>query len=269
MGSGSYSSTYHTKQPQKLTKMKNYFSYCLVLLIICFTSCNFTEELTLNENGSGRLTVKFDGSELLQMGGKTNPEEEANGKVLDSFISFKELLENKKDSIALLTPEEQKRLKKLEPFNLHLVMDENKGDMKIDIYTDFKKISEVSDGFSAFQNIGAFGNTGLNVQSDKSSFSMAEATEMKYTFKGSEFTRTNTIVDFDLLQQNVDSLGQMGLFLESSMYKLIYHFPRPVKSVSKKGALFSEDRKTIIIEVPFMDYMRDPEILNIEVILAK
>jgi hypothetical protein len=240
--------------------MKKILIGFVALILIIFTSCNFTEELTLKDDGSGRLAIKFDGSELLQMGGGLSSEENPS-KTVDSIISFKEFLETNKDSIALLPEEEQQRLRKLEPFNLHLIMNEEAGDMKINMYTDFTQVSELSDAFSAFQNAGAFGNKGMR----KNSFSTSAATEINYTLNKNKFTRTNSVIDYDLLQENVDSLGKMELFLESSIYKLIYHFPRPVKSVSKKGAMYSEDRKTIIIEVPFMDYMRDPEILNMEV----
>ncbi len=244
--------------------MRHFFSACVVIITFAFSSCNFSEELTLKEDGSGRLAMKFDGSELLKMTGGTNSEE-SPGKTMDSIISFKELLESKKDSIAQLPPEEQERLMKLENFNLHMIMNEEAGDMKINMFTDFEKVTELSDVFSAFQNAGAFGNQ----QTKKSSFSTVDATETSYTFAKNKFTRTSKILDYELLQKNVDSLGKMELFLGSSTYKLVYHFPKPVKSVSKKGALYSEDRKTITIEVPFIDYMRDPEILNIEVELKK
>lgn len=243
----------------------------LALVLLIFSSCNFTEELDIQDDGSGRLSIKFDGSELLQMSGEMKAEDEPPGKVIDSVISFKQLLEDKKDSIAQLPIEEQEELKKLEPFNLHMVMNEKAGDMKVDMYTDFNKVSELSDAFSAFQNASAFSNKGMGAaaSTEENSFPSKEATEMSYSLIGNKFTRTNTVVDYDLLQQNVDSLGKMELFLSSSTYKLVYHFPKPIKSVSRKGALFSEDRKTVTIEVPFMDYMQDPEILNLEIELYK
>ncbi|WP_340203425.1 hypothetical protein [Ascidiimonas sp. W6] len=248
--------------------MNKIFNCFLALLLVVLTSCNFSEELFLNTDGSGRLSIKFDGSELLKMGNDMGSIE-GSGKVMDSVISFKKLLEEKKDSIATLTEEEQEKLKKLEPFNLHMVMNEETGDMKIDMYTDFTEVSELSDVFSAFQNAGAFGNQGMGAsQSQQDILSTGEPTEMSYTLNGNTFKRTNKVVDYDLLQKNVDSLGKMELFLGSSTYKLIYHFSTPVKSVSKKGAFYSEDRKTVTIEVPFMDYMRDPEILNLEIELS-
>ena len=51
--------------------------YALVAtLIVLAASCNFTEEIHLKEDGSGKLSINFDGSEMMDMAGdelaKTN-----------------------------------------------------------------------------------------------------------------------------------------------------------------------------------------------------
>ena len=37
--------------------------------------------------------------------------------------------------------------------------------------------------------------------------------------------------------------------------------------ISKEGAMYSEDRKTVTLEVGFMDVLKDPELLDFEVVL--
>ena len=59
----------------------------------------------------------------------------------------------------------------------------------------------------------------------------------------------------------------MSAMFGTSTYKLNYHFPRAVKSVSNEKAMFSADRKTVTIEFPFMTYALDPEALNLEIVL--
>ncbi len=243
--------------------MKRNIFFVLVVIVSFLTSCNFSEDLYINEDGSGRISINFDGSELMKVGGE---ELNLSEETIDSVISFKQLLEEKKDSISHLSAEEQARLKKLEKFNLHMVIDPQTNDMKVDMYTDFKKISELSDVFSAFQNAGAFSSNGGGATGNSMTLG-TEATEVKYSLEKNTFKRIGTVKNQELLQQSVDSLGSVEMFLSSSTYTLNYHFPRKVKSVSVKGALFSEDRKTVIFKVPFMDYMQDPESLNIEVIL--
>ena len=64
-----------------------------------------------------------------------------------------------------------------------------------------------------------------------------------------------------------DSLGKSAMMFGGSKYKLNYHFPKKIKSVSNESALFSDDRKSVIIEFSFMDYITDPEKLNLKIIL--
>ena len=72
----------------------------LATIILLAASCNFTEEIHLQEDGSGRLSINFDGSEMMDMAGDELTK--TNEKPIDSIISFKDFLEEKKDSIAQL-----------------------------------------------------------------------------------------------------------------------------------------------------------------------
>ena len=100
------------------------------MVIALISSCNFTEEIHLNENGSGKLSIQFDGSEMMEMGGEELAK--TDEKAVDSIISFKDFLEEKKDSIAQLSPQEQAKLKKLEPFSLRMMMNPEKKEMMFD-----------------------------------------------------------------------------------------------------------------------------------------
>ena len=90
---------------------------------------------------------------------------------------------------------------------------------------------------------------------------------MKYEFDGTTFKRTAIVLDREAYSQLTDSLSQLEMMFSSSKYKLNYHFPKKIKSVSHEDALFSEDRKSVVLEYGFMDYLKNPEALNLEVIL--
>ena len=66
------------------------------MLIALASACNFTEEIHINEDGSGKLSINFDGSEMMEMAGDELTK--TNEKAIDSIISFKDFLEEKKDS---------------------------------------------------------------------------------------------------------------------------------------------------------------------------
>ncbi len=253
--------------------MKNLFSGILyATLLLCLIGCNFTEDIYLNDDGSGKISISFDGSELMKMGG----DKIAEGKeeVIDSTIVFKDFLEEKKDSISKLSQEEQEKLKRLENFKMHMVMNTVKQEMTFDMYSEFKNVSELGDVFNDFKTASAVGNqnqgakNGQNASMPMSS-SESEGSRVLYSYKNNKFKRTAEIIDEDKLKQSLDSLEPMKMFLANSKYKLNYHFPKKIKKISSDKALFSQDGKSFTIEVDFMEYMENPKILDVEVELEK
>ena len=237
----------------------------IAAIIFLAVSCNFTEEIHLEGDGSGKLSINFDGSEMMDMAGDELAK--TNEKPIDSIISFKDFLEEKKDSIAQLPKEEQEKLKKLEPFNMRMVMDPEQKVMKFDLFSEFKNVSEVNDAFGAFQDASSIGN---NSNPQQGQMKPAEQpTEVNYSFNKNKFTRTAKIVDQELFEQQLDSLQGAEMFLSGSTYTLKYHFPKKIKSTTAEEATFSQDGKTLIYEVNFLDLMKDPSVLDLEVELEK
>nr|WP_298997567.1 hypothetical protein [uncultured Allomuricauda sp.] len=242
--------------------MKRIHFLTMAIAVAFAFSCNFTEEITINEDGSGKLSINFDGSELMEMAGEEMMKD--NEKAVDSLISFKDILEEKKDSIAQLSPEEQAKLKKLERFNMHMLMNPETKQMKFDLFSEFKNVNEVNDAFNAFQSASSLGpNSGQGKQPKIGA--EESATEVNYSFAGNTFSRKAKILDQDLFQQSIDSLQGAEMFLSGSTYTLKYHFPKRVKSASAESATFSADGKTLIYEVKFLELMKDPTLLDLEV----
>lgn len=239
--------------------------FLATLITVLFVACNFTEEIYFNADGSGKMNIAFDGGEMMQM--LPNNDSIANEEAIDSTLVFKDLLLEKKDSIAQLSSEEQANLKKLEPFSLHMVVDAPKGIMNFEMFTDFKDVAEINDAFNAFQSASSMGpNSGAQPMPKNSGY---EATKVDYSFKGNSFSRKAQIMDQELFQKSIDSLQSAEMFFSSSTYTFKYHFPRRVKSTNIDAATFSMDGKTMIYEVNFLDMMKDPESIQIEVELEK
>lgn len=239
--------------------------FLAVLTTVFLAACNFTEEIYFNPDGSGKMNIAFDGSEMMQM----IPENDsiATDQVIDSTLVFKDFLIEKKDSIAKLPLEEQANLKKLEPFSLHMQVDATMGIMNFEMFTDFKNVSEVNDAFNTFQNASTVGPSAGGKPMPSNSGN--EATKVDYIFNGANFSRKASIKDQELFQQSIDSLQSAEMFLSSSTYTFKYHFPKRVKSTNIEEATFSMDGKTMIYEVNFMDMMKDPESIQIEVELEQ
>ena len=249
--------------------MSRFYTLIAFVISIVFTSCQFSENIYINEDGSGRMEFSFDGTQLMQMAGeKINESQE---EAIDSTFSFKELFDAKRDSISQLPEEEQLKLKNLEPFNMHMVMNPKTSEMKFDMFTDFKEVSELQDMFKAMNSFGNMrGKGGVQANDSANPFSSLGtdgSTALDYNYNGKTFKRITKIIDKETYKQATDSLGEMAVMFGSSKYKLNYHFPKPIKSVSNKTAMFSDDRKSFTVEFGFMEYISDPEALNLEVVL--
>ncbi|MDC7997544.1 hypothetical protein [Gilvibacter sediminis] len=243
------------------------FSKLLMLLIgLVMISCNFTEQMTMNEDGSGRLSVNFDASELMGMAGEMGGgDEDGEKEKVDSIIDFKEFIRENKDSIMSLPAKERAEIMAMENFKMRMLIDEEEGVMKFNIFSDFKNVSEannINDGFNSLNGLmNAGGDAGQ--QQPKND----ESVKVSYTFENNVFKRDAYIVDAEKYQTQIDSIKSMEMFFSSSSYKLEYTFPRKIKSTNRETATFSNDGKTLYYSVGFMDYMKDPDLMDIEVVL--
>ncbi|KQO33877.1 hypothetical protein ASF10_17660 [Flavobacterium sp. Leaf82] len=249
-------------------KLYKFLSFCF--LIATLTSCTLTENMYVSDNGNGKFSVDIDGSSLMAMAGDQIGDQmgaEAK-KNVDSTFTFKQLFEEKKDSIAKLSPEAQNDLKKLESFVVNTKMNSEKKEFLMTLSRDFKNVNELQDvlqSLSALQKLeGAgsaspFGN-GLGDNSSK----------LSYTYDGKKFTRKAVIDKQKLAEKAKDSAPDMSkMIFASSTYIIKYHFPKRIKKVSNPNALFSDDRKSITIQYPFTDYMENPDKLNFDVEFEK
>lgn len=240
-------------------------------MMVLFTSCQFSENIYINEDGSGNMSFTFDASEMMDMVGNKMQEGDDPEKRIDSMLVFKDFLEEKKDSIAKLPKADRDKLMALKDFRMHMLMDPETKEMKFDLITDFKNTNELQNMFEAMNNASNLQGKGASKVNDPnnpfSAFADGGTTKMSYTFKNNTFTRTAKIIDEAAYKTMVDSIGEMAMMFGSSKYRLNYHFPRKIKSVSNKDAMFSADGKTLILEYGFMDYIADPKIFNLEVVL--
>ncbi|KIC00352.1 hypothetical protein OA93_01760 [Flavobacterium sp. KMS] len=242
----------------------------LSLLLATLTSCTFTENIDIADNGSGKFSLDMDGSALMAMAGQQLGNEVGDAtKSIDSTFSFKEMFKNKKDSIAKLSPEEQKELKKLENFVVHMKMNTEQKQFMLDLKTDFKNVNELQD---MMKTMSALQNIEKNKASDnKMPFSgdFSNNSTVSFSYDGKKFNRKVILNPKETNKPVEDSLGMYKMIFASSNYVIKYRFPKKVKKVSNANALFSEDRKTITIQYPFTDYMENPTKLGLEVEFEK
>ena len=141
------------------------------------------------------------------------------------------------------------------------------GIMNFDMYTDFKDVSEVNDAFNAFQHASSVGPIAGGQSMPENA--TEETTKVNYSFKKNKFKRETVILNQELFDKTIDSLAGSEMLLSSSTYTFKYHFPKRIKSTNIEEATFSMDGKTMIHEVNFLEMMKDPKSILIEVELEK
>jgi hypothetical protein len=239
-------------------------------LVLAFTviSCQFTETMVLNEDGSGRMAIEMDLSEMMAFGGM---EIDSVPVKMDTLISMKKFLEEKKDSIATLTSAQQKKLKESENYNIHMTMDTEASSMFVDVYIDFKNVKEANNlmnglGQGLSQSSSFMPGASIDAaQGEAEEEESPEVVGIDFSFKNGVFKRDAYIIDEKQHQQEIDSMKSAEAFMSSMKYKLKYTFPKKILRSSVEDATYSLDGKTIELERNFIDYMKDPNVLDLEV----
>ncbi|WP_411032396.1 hypothetical protein [Spongiimicrobium sp. 3-5] len=251
----------------------------LLLTVLGMASCQIREEIIFSEDGSGTYKMGFDMSEFMKMGNEqdTLPPEPA----IDTLINFASFLDEKKDSIATLSKEEQGRLEALRPLQFSMKMNEEEKQMDMQlsyVFTTLDDISKFADAIKKAdikeldQMMNPMGDAAAPVASDtvqkkddmSAIFSMAESFTTKFSNAG--FSRKVTEAAIAEMSLKKDTtLTADDPFSDMIRFKQVYRFPYRVKSVDNDNAKILSDFKGIEIEANMYEMNNDPKYFNIEV----
>ncbi|MGQ7946681.1 hypothetical protein [Flavobacterium sp. WC2509] len=250
--------------------MKSKFLLLFTFLFL-LVSCNFTENIDVQADGTGKFSLEIDGSGFMAMAGDQalqGMNAKKDTKSIDSTFSFKQIFEKNKDSIAKLSVEQQTALKKLENVLINIKMNSETKQLLLSMNLPFKSVNELDglmENMSSLKNLKGKSDKKDNPVAMISGMSNSNA-KLSFNYNGKKFSRIVIMPKDQIKKITADSLGMAKMFFASSKYTLKYHFPKVVKSVSNPDAMFSADRKTITVEYPFMDYSENPEKLNLNVV---
>lgn len=258
-------------------------------VFLFFTSCSITERMVIDENGRGKFSYEIDGSKMMSLVGnsvsskekkskKKKKKETPSSKDIDSTFSFKELYASKKDSIAQLPLVEQEKIKKMEKFSVHMVINEEKGIMNYTMFTDFDSVKELQDVMSPVNSMKSLSPSGKEGGLGVASVGLEDNSSTKFFYDGRKFRKEVARLEKKVaeveegvseeskeLSEDMKLEESLDMFYEQSTFKVVYEFSKAIKNVSIKTALFSADRKSITIEYPLKEYMTNPEGLNFEI----
>ncbi|OIQ28719.1 MAG: hypothetical protein BM564_08065 [Bacteroidetes bacterium MedPE-SWsnd-G2] len=248
--------------------MKRIFVIAPCLLIFTLFSCQFTEDIYINEDGSGRMAFALDASELMNIAGDELKKEALED--IDSTIVFKEFIALKKDSISRLDQSHQKLFSSIEPLVLHTYMNSDSKALTLDLSREFQDVAEIEDMFAAMHAMQTLNNdTGEEEHNPFTALNSQDGSSLDYTYDGELFERVVRVYDDKKHQKVLTDLQTISQYFGTSKYKVNYHFSKPVIAVSNSDARISADKKTVSINYNYLDYLQNPEALNLEVLLEE
>lgn len=259
--------------------MKPFAVFCRLFALaslVLVASCTLTEQIFLEEDGTGYYNLAFDGSGMMAMmddmgnAADSTAQDDASDaeKEMDSTIVFKDMLVRLQDSIAQLDPKEQEAMKALEPYTMNIQMSEKNKKMLFSLERSFTDLDELTNGFKDFQKAMSI-NDSTQSQANNPFNGFGQNSEVTYTFRKNTFTRSAKVPEAEELGISEEEMQSMDMMMGATTYKVEYHFPRKIKTTSLQGAQISPNGKILTFELSMKDVMQRPDTLNFEVQLEK
>ena len=249
--------------------MKKLLFSLFIASSLFLTGClETTQEITLNEDGSGTVSNTNDMSALIglakQMGGAQEMEKAGNQKIDSSFS-----LAAGVDSIPNLTPKEKEMVKK---GMAHILMNLKNEKFITNIIFPFSSVPEIptynklSGTILAETMKSQMGGMPMGGGEGMPEFSSLDD-YYTYEFSNGELKKKLNkekyakVADDEYLKA-VNEAGDMGLEMKANY---IINLPRPAKETEGKGIKLSEDKKKITISVSIDDFFEDPSLLEFKI----
>ncbi|WP_291142995.1 hypothetical protein [Flavobacterium sp. UBA7680] len=233
------------------------------LFLILLTSCQITETITINPDGSGDIKVEQlrEENSYMQLAGESYGRENI---FEDTTYVFKEYIEKYKETFLKYTPEEQKLFQKYTNIKVYLKKSSFEKEFRSVFSLHFNKVSEIPDLYKTEDYAD-------DLQNNYALTAETHYYKILYDFNGKVFKRSVSIINAEELQKAKDGYknyeSKYGNLKLVQTYTLKYSFPQKIKSVSNEKVVISPDKKSLTLEFQLSDCLRDPEMTNLEVVL--
>jgi hypothetical protein len=258
----------------------------VALLVVLFSSCNVTESIVINENGSGKFLVTYNMGDAMKAMtsamGSENSEQKESGQLMDTTMVFADIMEMYKDSIAALPEEKRLAMEAVKDMFMTMQMDEKEGIMDMGIGLNFESIEDlkgINEKLKKVQSLNAQSDQvdALKENSPLGSFMGNENNNVSYDLQNNLFTRVSSVANLEdsndesldgVFDDTAESNQEFIDYFENAFYTVKLTFPRVVKSVSLENAELSEDGKTVTYKTNWVAYLKNPKLLDVNVVLA-
>lgn len=233
------------------------------LFLILLTSCQVTETININPDGSGSIEVVElrDENSYMQLAEESYSREEA---FQDTTYVFKEYITKYNETFLKYTPAEQQVFQKYANVKAHLKKSSFEKEFRTTFSQHFNKVSDIPDLYKTEDYAS-------DIQHNYALTAENHYYKIEYTFDGNVFKRSVAIINIAELEkakhESEKFLERYGTSNLMQTYTLKYHFPRKIKSVSNEKTFISSDKKSLTLEFKLSDCLQNPEMTNLEVVL--
>lgn len=237
--------------------------YALLLLVLFLASCQVTETIHFNQDGTGKIEINElrDEHSYMQLMGENYSKEEV---FKDTTYVFKDVITKHSETFSRLPEFEKAIFQKFATVKVHSKKSSFEKEFRTTISQSFNKIEQVADLYKTEDYADDIENNYALVAEE-------HYYSLNYTFEENVFKRIVKVTDgVELKKQQVEIEGlknRYSKFKIAQGYVLKYHFPRNIKSVSNPKAKISDDKKSLELHFLITDCLMNPESTNLEVIL--
>lgn len=234
-----------------------------LLILILFASCQITETITINADGSGDIKVEQlrEENSYMQLAGEEYSKENI---FQDTAYVFQDYITKYKENFVKYKPEEQQLFQKYTNVKAHIKRSSYEKEFRTVFSLQFNKVSEIPDLFKT-EDYASDIQHNYALEAENHYF------RIEYAFDGKIFKRSVSIINKTELEKAKQDCEKFTSKYGSSkliqFYVLKYYFPKNIKSVSNPKAIISSDKKSLILEFKLSDCLQDPEMTNLEVVL--
>ncbi|HEY1195639.1 hypothetical protein [Flavobacterium sp.] len=235
----------------------------IFFLLLSFISCQITETITINSDGSGdiELVQLREENSYMQMVGEEYSKENV---FQDTTYVFKDYITKYKENFQKYTVEEQQLFQKYANVKTHIKRSSFEKEFRSVFALHFNKVSEIPDLFKTEDYAS-------DIQHNYALTAENHYFRIEYAFDGKVFKRSVSIInttEFEKAKGDSERFkAKYGDAKLTQSYVLKYHFPQKIKSISNPQAMVAADQKSLTIEFQLADCLKNPEITNLEVIL--
>ena len=240
--------------------MKIYISLVLILFL---NSCQVTETIHLNQNGTGKIEIwklREEQGYMQLMGEEYSTEDIFR----DTTYVFEDVIKKHSETFARLSAFEKAIFQKFNSVQVNVRKSSFEKEFRTTITQDFTKIEQVADLYKTEEYADDIINNYALVAEE-------HYYTVNFTFDGRTFKRIVKITDEVELkkqQQEIERLKiRFSKFKVVQNFELKYQFSQKIKSITNPNAKISEDRKSMQLQFLITDCLMNPETTNLEVVL--